>query len=149
MKVCNSLIFYLDILCMGSVDIFENFCALFVTLFTCFFCQKFTLIPKFSCFISITCLATGGVCSMYGLSRRIWQKLITPTKPFEAGTTRYLTEAFHQIGVAAGQLQKSKQSNAKRQSIKKRQIFLSTSVQCSSSIKTLFEYYCARAELFG
>ena len=55
---------------------------------------------------------------MYGLSRRIWQKLITPTKPFEAGTTRYLTEAFHQIGVAAdGQLQKSKQSNAKQQSI--------------------------------
>ena len=87
---------------------------------------------------------------MYGLSRRIWQKLITPTKPFEAGTTRYLTEAFHQIGVAAaGQLQKSKQSNAKRQSIKKRRRILSTSVECSSDIKALFEYYCARAELLS
>ena len=76
---------------------------------------------------------------MYGLSRRIWQKLITPTKPFEAGTTRYLTEAFHQIGVDAGQLQKSKQSNAKQQSIKKRRTISSTSVECWSGIKALFE----------
>ena len=57
---------------------------------------------------------------MYGLSRRIWQKLITPTKAFEAGTTRYLTEAFHQIG-ALLLVKQTKKSNiyvSKKETVK-------------------------------
>ena len=56
----------------------------------------------------------GGVCSMYGLSRRIWQKLITSTKAFEARTTRCLTEAFYQIGAVMARCKKQTEQTIKQ-----------------------------------